>query len=224
MENGAGSKRLDGRLSTRANLHLTMRSSSLAQLFILVTIYIVVGIVVGGCHASTARQEVEPSDALAIQPVSSGSTPTGQTARSSPSTALSHVPLDASSIAADGATAVAVPDSAWVRKYSYSESCGRTAGGTGVVVDHELVVRADGTADLDANGFQTMTRIRATTISQQDRLEIEFRGDGPDNMFTHPWSQGELLLILRRSHGAIVTEWRSYQPSCTPARTGLHFR
>jgi len=112
----------------------------------------------------------------------------------------------------------------WVGKYSYTESCGRNVAGTGVVVEHVLNVRADGTGELDADGYQTMLRIPTTMVGTPDRLEVRFGGEGTTEMFGHDVLPGELLLVFRRASGSIVTDWNDYSSMCTTARTGKTFQ
>lgn len=46
----------------------------------------------------------------------------------------------------------------FVGTYEFGEDGGRTAGGTAIFVGHDLNIKADGTATLTANGYQTSRR------------------------------------------------------------------
>lgn len=107
----------------------------------------------------------------------------------------------------------------WRGTYSYTESGGRTAGGTGIVVTHEIAVTRDGgqyRAEITANGYQSQVHLFALGTATGNRLQLRFEKDGEDQMFKGRYRPGALLLELERAGGRrIVTHWGAYTPATT---------
>ena len=105
----------------------------------------------------------------------------------------------------------------WSGTYSYSESGGRTAGGTGIVVTHEIAVTRAGEgwrAEITANGYQTQVQIHALGTVVGNRLLLRFERDGEDQMFKGRYQAGVLLLELERPvRGGLLTHWHAYTPA-----------
>jgi hypothetical protein len=120
---------------------------------------------------------------------------------------------------------------AWEGTYTFQESGGRTAGGTGMFVEHTIkVYRRDGElkADLDATGFQVATSLRCVAKAEGDRLDLYFESYREDNV-TEPYQKGQLLLSLTRStyrgKTSTLTYWAAYRPAFGAARSGrVYFR
>lgn len=71
----------------------------------------------------------------------------------------------------------------WQGRYRYEHVAGRTAGGTGIVVTYDLVLRPPDARDsclLTIRGFQSDETIRCRTRREGQDLAVEFRsyGDG----------------------------------------------
>ena len=120
---------------------------------------------------------------------------------------------------------------AWEGTYTFQESGGRTAGGTGMFVEHTIkVYRQDGEliADLDAAGFQVATSLRCVAKAEGDRLDLYFESYREENV-TEPYRKGQLLLSLARStyrgKTRTLTYWAAYRPSFRALRSGrVYFR
>jgi hypothetical protein len=118
----------------------------------------------------------------------------------------------------------------WSGTYGYTEDGGRTAGGTGIVVTHEIAVaRAGGAwrAEITANGHQTQTQIHALGTVVGNRLQLRFERDGEDQMFKGRYRAGALLLELERPvRGGLLTHWHAYTPATMEryANPGTYFR
>ena len=132
-------------------------------------------------------------------------------------------------IVAFGAAARAeAPD--WAGTYSYTESGGRTAGGTGIVITHEIAVtRAGGQykAEITANGYQTQTRIFALGAATGNKLQLRFEKDGAEQMFEGRYRPGALLLELERGGGRrLLTHWGAYTPAASARfrNPGVYFK
>lgn len=118
----------------------------------------------------------------------------------------------------------------WSGTYTYTESGGRTAGGTGIVVTHEIAVTRAGErwrAEITANGYQTQVQIHATGVVVGNRLLLRFERDGEDQMFKGRYQAGALLLELERPvRGGLLTHWHAYTPATMErfANPGTYFK
>ena len=138
----------------------------------------------------------------------------------------------AAAIAAVGFASIARAEKApdWTGTYSYTESGGRTAGGTGIVVTHEIAVtRAGGQykAEITANGYQTQTQIAALGTATGNKLQLRFEKDGAEQMFKGRYRPGALLLELERSGARrLLTHWGAYTPATTERfrNPGVYFK
>ena len=118
----------------------------------------------------------------------------------------------------------------WSGTYTYTESGGRTAGGTGIVVTHEIAVTRAGDAwraEITANGYQTQVQLHATGQVVGNRLLLRFARDGEDQMFKGRYQPGALLLELERPvRGGLLTHWHAYTPATMERFTnpGTYFK
>ena len=117
----------------------------------------------------------------------------------------------------------------WTGTYSYTESGGRTAGGTGIVVSHEIVVRLRGSqyqAQITANGYQTQVQLFALGTVSGNKLQLRFEKDGEEQMFKGRYQPGALLLELERSGARLLTHWGAYTPATTERfrNPGVYFK
>ena len=120
---------------------------------------------------------------------------------------------------------------AWEGTYTFLEGGGRTAGDTGMFVEHTIKVyrRGEGlVADLDAAGFQVSVSLRCAAKAEGDRINLHFESYREDNV-KEPYRRVQLLLSLRRSiyHGKtrILTYWAAYSPAFRALRSGrIYFR
>ena len=119
----------------------------------------------------------------------------------------------------------------WEGTYTFTESGGRTAGGSGIAVEHTLVIYRRGgelLADLDAAGFQTSVSLRCEARVAGDRLTLYFRSYREENI-SEPYRPGQMLLALERSawrgRTRLLTHWGAYRPLLARARSGrVYFR
>src|SRR5262249_30134424 len=104
----------------------------------------------------------------------------------------------------------------WSGHYSYTEQGGRTTGGIGIVVTHEIALTRDGdryNAETPASGYQTSRHIFATGEAIGAKLALRFERDGEDQMFKNQFKPGTLLLELERGRGRLLTHWGAYTPA-----------
>ena len=127
-------------------------------------------------------------------------------------------------------TAIAEAPDPWSGTYTYSKYGGRTAGGTGIVVTHEIAVtRADGRyrAEITANGFQTQRHLFATGEVVGTRLKLSLEREGGEHMWKGQIRPGALLLEFERRTGrGVYTHWHAYTPATQEryANPGNYFR
>lgn len=104
----------------------------------------------------------------------------------------------------------------WLGHYTFEEDGGRTAGGTGIFIMHELTVMEtdDGLiAHLESNGYQTSKDLNCKAVVKGNKLEIYFESYGENNIFETN-SPGDLLLTLVRPKGKteLLTFWGKFTP------------
>lgn len=107
----------------------------------------------------------------------------------------------------------------WPGSYEFHENGGKTAGGSAILISHEISVIDSGdglTATIQSNGYQTSSDLVCTAKIEGSKLLIYFQNYGEDNMF-EPYQQGDLLLTLERKTGkgkpVILTHWGKFTPS-----------
>lgn len=108
-----------------------------------------------------------------------------------------------------------VAQSDWVGSYEFYENGGKTAGGTAILISHELNIIDGGdglTASLQSNGYQTSSDLVCTAKVEGSKLLIYFQNYGEENMF-EPYQPGDLLLTLERKGKSILTHWGKFAPS-----------
>lgn len=110
-------------------------------------------------------------------------------------------------------------NSPWVGNYDFTENGGRTAGGTGIVITHEIEVIDGGDgliAAVKSNGYQTSVDLNCIAKADGQKLLIYFESYGEDNIF-EPYKKGDLLLTLERKtikgKEIILTYWGAFGPS-----------
>ncbi|PYT00426.1 MAG: hypothetical protein DMF63_07615 [Acidobacteria bacterium] len=107
----------------------------------------------------------------------------------------------------------------WKGSYYFGEDGGKTAGGTGIFISHDLKI-FDGdnelVATLESNGFQTSADLICTAKTAGTKLMIYFQSYGENNMF-EKYQPGDLLLTLEsktvKGKPVILTYWGKFTPA-----------
>ncbi|MGH9946658.1 MAG: DUF5991 domain-containing protein [Pyrinomonadaceae bacterium] len=107
----------------------------------------------------------------------------------------------------------------WLGTYEFVEDGGKTAGGTVIVVTHQIdVLNSDDglVATLKSNGYQTSVDLLCLVKVQGAKAMLHFEGYGDDNIF-EPYTKGQLMLTLEtkqdKGKNAILTHWAAFKPS-----------
>lgn len=107
----------------------------------------------------------------------------------------------------------------WTGNYDFVEDGGKTAGGTPIIITHdlEIVDGGDGlVAKLTSNGYQTSADLNCVAKAAGQKLLIYFDSYGENNMFER-YKKGDLLLTLELKGGKgkeeILTHWGAFRPS-----------
>jgi hypothetical protein len=66
-------------------------------------------------------------------------------------------------------------------------------------------------AIISMDGWQTLTRLKASVQGSQDRIDIIFQEYLPENLF-EPYEEGDVLFSLYWDEGVLYTEWEEMQP------------
>ncbi|KQQ27039.1 hypothetical protein ASF53_20425 [Methylobacterium sp. Leaf123] len=106
----------------------------------------------------------------------------------------------------------------WQGRYRYEHAAGRTAGGTGIVVNYDLVMRPPDVSDgcvLTIRGFQSDETIRCRTRREGQDLAVTFDryGDGRTvNQYgVAVYKPGQPLFTLAKGV-ALTTRWQGLKP------------
>ena len=106
----------------------------------------------------------------------------------------------------------------WLGSYFFGENGGKTAGGTSILVTHEMdIVESDDglIATIQSTGYQTSKDLICTTKTDGAKLLIYFDSYGENNVF-EPYEKGDLLLTLERKtvrdKTEILTFWGKFTP------------
>lgn len=117
-------------------------------------------------------------------------------------------------------------ETSWEGAYRFSEDPGRTAGRGPMIAEHTIVIYKRGDnliADIDADGYQTIRRLRCDAKISGSRLTLYFSSYREDNGFT-PYKKGQILLTLERAtlrgKSRILTYWGAYQPIFRSLKSG----
>jgi hypothetical protein len=117
-------------------------------------------------------------------------------------------------------------ETSWEGTYRFSEDPGRNAGPGPMIAEHSIVIYKRGAnliADIDADGYQTIRRLRCDAKINGSRITLYFTSYREDNGFT-PYKKGQRLLTLERSdvrgRSRILTYWGAYQPIFRSLKSG----
>jgi hypothetical protein len=117
-------------------------------------------------------------------------------------------------------------ETSWEGTYRFSEKPGRDAGPGPMIAEHTIVIYKRGDnliADIDADGYQTIRRLRCDAKISGSRLTLYFSRYREDNGFT-PYKKGQMLLTLERAtvrgKSRILTYWGAYQPIFRSLKSG----
>ena len=106
----------------------------------------------------------------------------------------------------------------WEGSYTFSEDPGRNARTGPMIAEHRIVIHRQGDeliADIDADGYQTIRRLRCDAKVTGNRVTFYFKSYREDNGFT-PYEKGQKLLAFERATARgrirILTYWGAYEP------------
>lgn len=118
----------------------------------------------------------------------------------------------------------------WAGRYRYTENAGRSAAGTGIVLDYELTIPPDARdAILRIVGFQADDTILGSLSGNADEVSVRFRsyggGQAVNRYGVAEYEIGaELFTIARTSAGQLVTTWGHLEPDSVQQPRGVYFR
>ncbi|MFT4975024.1 MAG: hypothetical protein ACI8S6_000911 [Myxococcota bacterium] len=99
--------------------------------------------------------------------------------------------------------------------WSMGESCGETAGGTGVFSDYTLHISGE-EATLDADGYQLMLRTRAAVEGSADGIwTLRFTGHSEEDVSGAYLQPGDAMLTFTVEDGDLMVTPAELIFSCT---------
>jgi hypothetical protein len=125
-----------------------------------------------------------------------------------------------------GSTAWAAPPD-WAGHWEFAECWPHLDTKTHNCIEYSMKVRrteAGYAVDIDMDGFQTMRRLSGEGRINRNVLEILFRAAREEDMGSR-FKPGDLLLILKRQNGKVLTEWHEIEPALDKyKKPGIYFR
>jgi hypothetical protein len=109
----------------------------------------------------------------------------------------------------------------WIGYYGFSES----AKPNQLMLYYIKIFEEDEIvyADIYIDGFQTMSRIRATVVGDQDHIDLLFNNYLPDNVF-EIHEKGDILISFEKKDSQLYTIWGQIQPlRADNIEPGLYF-
>jgi hypothetical protein len=107
----------------------------------------------------------------------------------------------------------------WRGVYTFGEVGAKNSG---MVIDYSLTIyQKDGAlvADLDADGFQTLTRVSCSVKATDNKIQIFFERPRKDNLYDI-YKPGDLLFALEARNGKLLTYWGAITPQLTSYKNG----
>jgi hypothetical protein len=144
--------------------------------------------------------------------------------------AFAGLALAAAGLCAIGGGALAAP-ALWSGRYVYTSDSRPDAGGSPIVLDYDLTLKAGAPAVLAIEGFQADETLLLDAETRQDgALALKFRSFGDGRLVNTYgvalYRPGAVMLVLeRRSDGVLLTQWKALQPPFEDLkRDGVYFR
>ncbi|MEO8514415.1 MAG: DUF5991 domain-containing protein [Ignavibacteria bacterium] len=105
----------------------------------------------------------------------------------------------------------------WLGQYSFEESAKNVTGGGSQTWNYVIDIKEKDAntvvADIQVDGFQTMTRIEANVKATADDVEFIFEKYGKDNMFEQ-YKKGDRLFSFKLDEkNMIITNWDKMKPN-----------
>ena len=104
--------------------------------------------------------------------------------------------------------------SPWLGTYEFTEDGGKNAGGSSIVVTHQVdVLNSDKglVATVKSNGYQTAVDVLCLVKVKGNKAMFYFEGYGDDNMFEN-YSKGQLMFTLEKGKSDLLTHWGVFKP------------
>ena len=119
----------------------------------------------------------------------------------------------------------------FVGKYTFYEDGGKTAGGTGIGIGHELEIKSDGTVILNAAGFQTARELIGTikTVGSKVMIYFTLYDANGVNSGTDYKAEDLLLTLEYKAVKGKINLWSTfgkYEPVVVTAKKagGIYFK
>lgn len=116
---------------------------------------------------------------------------------------------------------------AWEGEYRYQSQLGKTFGGSPIVIDMNLRIKADDSCSLVINGYQVSEKIICKAVSDPRGKQIAFvsynSGKIENEYGVQQYQVGEVLFNLERSQDRVLTTWQSLKPDNVEKSMGSFF-
>jgi hypothetical protein len=115
----------------------------------------------------------------------------------------------------------------WEGEYLYQDQLGKSFGGSPIVIDMNLRIKADGSCSLVVNGYQISEKIICRAVSDSVGKQIAFvsydNGKIENEYGVQQYQVDEVLFSLERSQDKVLTTWQSLKPDNIEKTKGSFF-
>lgn len=105
----------------------------------------------------------------------------------------------------------------WAGQYTFEESAKNVTGDGAQTWNYVIDIKEKDAntlvADIQVDGFQTMTRIEASVKASEKNAEVIFEKYGKDNMFELYKKGDRLFTIEANEKGELITNWDKMKPN-----------
>jgi hypothetical protein len=115
----------------------------------------------------------------------------------------------------------------WEGEYLCQDQLGKSFGGSPIVIDMNLRIKADGSCSLVVNGYQISEKIICRAVSDSVGKQIAFvsydNGKIENEYGAQQYQVDEVLFSLERSQDKVLTTWQSLKPDNIEKTKGCFF-
>ena len=115
----------------------------------------------------------------------------------------------------------------WEGEYLYQDQLGKSFGGSPIVIDMNLRIKADDSCSLVVNGYQISEKIICRAVSDSVGKQITFvsydNGKIENEYGVQQYQVGEVLFSLEHLQDKVLTTWQSLKPDNIEKTKGSFF-
>ena len=109
----------------------------------------------------------------------------------------------------------------WVGDYEFSEHCDPDQN-----LFYSISINKENGeyyAEFNIDGFQTLARLKAKVIGNENSIDFIFTSYLPENIL-EPYNEGDTLLSFEKKDGELYTTWGKIIPMAEHMNPGIYFK